>query len=106
MQCLGAAFQRLPRVQLHVLDAILKHPRTLIYTTTAEESNEVYITKLALSVGHTIVQPKLESELSIQGRHPTLLFIDLQKNYDAMIFLPWQRHDSSRSGFKAYQRDG
>ncbi|GLB41896.1 putative protein with domain found in Dishevelled, Egl-10, and Pleckstrin (DEP) [Lyophyllum shimeji] len=85
IQSLGAALQRLPRVHLYVLDAIVKHLKTLIDTTTVDESNEVYITKLALSVGRTIVRPKIESELSIQDRHPTLLFIDLLKNYDAIL---------------------
>jgi hypothetical protein len=63
---------------------------SLIETTTVEESNEVSITKLALSVGRSkyfiyigvpsilnnfrfaaFIRPKVESELSIQDRHPT-----------------------------------
>ncbi|KAK6992218.1 hypothetical protein R3P38DRAFT_3408860 [Favolaschia claudopus] len=82
---LGTALQRLPRVHLCVLDAIVSHVRNLIDTTTVEETEEVYITKLALSVGRSIIRPKFESELSIQDRHPTLLFIDLVKNYSAII---------------------
>jgi hypothetical protein len=61
----------------------------LIATTKTDET-EVYITKLALSVGRSksfhvhcrastlnglifvvIIRPKVESELSIQDRHPT-----------------------------------
>ncbi|KAJ7245122.1 hypothetical protein B0H12DRAFT_1325359 [Mycena haematopus] len=82
---LGTALQKLPRVHLCVLDALVSHLRNLIDTTTVEESQEVYITKLALSVGRSIIRPKVESELSIQDRHPTLLFIDLVKNYAAII---------------------
>ncbi|KAJ6518693.1 hypothetical protein C8R45DRAFT_807571 [Mycena sanguinolenta] len=82
---LGTALQRLPRVHLSVLDALVSHLRNLIDTTTVEETEEVYITKLALSVGRSIIRPKFESELSIQDRHPTLLFIDLVKNYTAII---------------------
>ncbi|KAF8216353.1 hypothetical protein K438DRAFT_1797082 [Mycena galopus ATCC 62051] len=82
---LGTALQRLPRIHLIVLDAIVSHLRNLIDTTTVEETEEVYITKLALSVGRSIIRPKFESELSIQDRHPTLLFIDLVKNYIAII---------------------
>ncbi|KAJ7504519.1 hypothetical protein B0H11DRAFT_521310 [Mycena galericulata] len=82
---LGTALQRLPRVHLYVLDAVVSHLRKLIDTTTVEETVEVYTTKLALSVGRTIIRPKFESELSIQDRHPTLLFIDLVKNYEAII---------------------
>ncbi|KAF8892093.1 hypothetical protein BD779DRAFT_1670440 [Infundibulicybe gibba] len=82
---LGTALQKLPRVHLYVLDTLIKHLKSLIENTTAEEANEVYVTKLALSVGRTIIRPKVESELSIQDRHPTLLFIDLVNNYDAII---------------------
>ncbi|KAJ7449578.1 hypothetical protein FB451DRAFT_1102501 [Mycena latifolia] len=82
---LSTALLRLPRVHLYVLDAVVSHVRNLIDTTTVEETEEVYITKLALSVGRTIIRPKFESELSIQDRHPTLLFIDLVKSYTAII---------------------
>ncbi|KAJ6621349.1 hypothetical protein B0H10DRAFT_2432380 [Mycena sp. CBHHK59/15] len=82
---LGTALQRLPRVHLYVLDALVSHLRTLIETTTVEETEEMYITKLALSVGRTILRPKFETEMSIQDRHPTLLFMDLVKNYAAII---------------------
>ncbi|KAJ7890684.1 hypothetical protein B0H14DRAFT_3081767 [Mycena olivaceomarginata] len=67
---LGTALQRLPKVHLYVLDAIVSHLR---------QTEEVYVTKLALSVGRTIIRPKFESELSIQDRHPTC------KNYAAII---------------------
>ncbi|KAJ6581367.1 hypothetical protein B0H19DRAFT_1060957 [Mycena capillaripes] len=63
---LGTALQRLPRVHLCVLDVVVSHLRNLIDTTTVEETEEVYITKLALSVGR-------------------MLFMDLVKNYAAII---------------------
>lgn len=85
LQDLQVALQRLPKVHLYVLDAIVSHLRTLIESTTVEEADDVYITKLALSVGRTIIKPKVETELSIQDRHPTLLFIDLLKNYDDIL---------------------
>ncbi|KAF8159691.1 hypothetical protein B0H34DRAFT_796910 [Crassisporium funariophilum] len=85
LQLVGSALQRLPRVHLYVLDAIVKHLKTLVETTKVDEADEVYFTKLALSMGRTIVRPKFESELSIQDRHPTLLFLDLLKNYDALL---------------------
>jgi hypothetical protein len=40
-------------------------------TTKVEEADEVYITKLALSLGRAILHPKAETELSVQDRHPT-----------------------------------
>ncbi|KAF9245227.1 hypothetical protein BU15DRAFT_41061 [Melanogaster broomeanus] len=85
LQDLQAALQRLPKVHLYVLDAIVTHLRTLIQSTSVEESDDVYVAKLALSIGRTIIRPKIESELSIQDRHPTLLFLDLLKNYDNIL---------------------
>ncbi|KAG6879245.1 hypothetical protein C0992_004238 [Termitomyces sp. T32_za158] len=99
---LCAALQRLPRVHLYVLDLMVKHLKTLIDNTTVEEDNEVYITKLALSVGRAVVRPKIETEISIQDRHPTrellplcfwihvltckqVLFIDLVQHYEAIL---------------------
>ncbi|KAG6821453.1 hypothetical protein H0H93_010177 [Arthromyces matolae] len=91
IQALSSTLQRLPRIHLHVLDLLVKHLKTLIESTTVEEADEVYITKLALSVGRTVVRPKVETEISIQDRHPTLLFIDLVKNYDAILPLTIER---------------
>ncbi|KAJ7281780.1 hypothetical protein C8J57DRAFT_82609 [Mycena rebaudengoi] len=82
---LSVALQRLPRVHLYVLDVIVSHLRNLIDNTKVEETEEVYLSKLALSVGRTIIRPKFETVLSLQDRHPTLLFIDLVKNYAAII---------------------
>ncbi|KAF9072244.1 hypothetical protein BDP27DRAFT_1320622 [Rhodocollybia butyracea] len=82
---LNTMLQRLPRVHLYVLDVIVSHLRKLIETTKVDEPDEVFITKLALSIGRTIVRPKFETEMTIQDRHPTLLFIDLVKDYDAII---------------------
>ncbi|KAG9223920.1 hypothetical protein CCMSSC00406_0004464 [Pleurotus cornucopiae] len=85
IQDISAALQKLPRVHLYVLDAVVSHLKELVASTKVEEADEVYITKLALSVGRTIVRPKVETELSIQDRHPTLMFIDLLKHYDAIL---------------------
>lgn len=85
LQDLQVALQRLPKVHLYVLDAIVSHLRNLIESTSVEEPDDIYFTKLALSIGRTIIKPKVETELSIQDRHPTLLFIDLLKNYDDIL---------------------
>ncbi|CAL1714693.1 unnamed protein product [Somion occarium] len=86
IQDLQAALQRLPRIHLFVLDAVVKHLKQLIDSTAeGDEPNDVYIAKLALSLGRSIVRPKVENEFSIQDRHPTLLFIDLLKKYDQIL---------------------
>lgn len=85
VQDIQAALVRLPRVHLYVLDTLIGHLKGLIEGTKVEESDEVYVTKMALSVGRTIIRPKVETELSIQDRHATLLFIDLLTKYDAIL---------------------
>ncbi|CCM00260.1 uncharacterized protein FIBRA_02290 [Fibroporia radiculosa] len=88
IQDVQAALQKLPRVHLLVLDAIVKHLKRMIASTAgaeSEETSEVYITKLALSMGRIILRPKQENEFSIQDRHPTLLFIDLLNNYESIL---------------------
>ncbi len=47
----AGALLKLPRVHLLVLDAIVKHLKTLADGTKTEESDEVFFTKLALSMG-------------------------------------------------------
>lgn len=53
LQDLQTALQRLPKVHLYVLDALVMHLRTLIVSTTVEEPADVYMTKLALSIGRS-----------------------------------------------------
>ncbi|THH01772.1 hypothetical protein EW145_g6857, partial [Phellinidium pouzarii] len=98
LQDLQVALQRLPRIHLLVLEAIFSHLKNLIETTTVEEEDEVYMTKLALSMGRNILRPKVENELSIQDRHPTLLFIDLLKHFSEIIppTIARKKRDSDR----------
>ena len=75
---------------------------SLISNTKTQESNEVYVSKLALAIGRGILRPKFENEKSIQDRHPTskshivwvrqlahsltpVLFVDLIQNYDRLL---------------------
>ncbi|KZS94423.1 hypothetical protein SISNIDRAFT_42434 [Sistotremastrum niveocremeum HHB9708] len=85
IEALQHALVKLPKVHLNVLDALLLHWKELIDTTQTEESKEVFTTKLALSVARTILRPKLETEITIQDRHPTLFFIDLIKYYTELM---------------------
>ncbi|KAG6869236.1 hypothetical protein C0993_009100 [Termitomyces sp. T159_Od127] len=100
VQSLSSALQRLPRVHLYVLDLVVKHLKTLIESTTVEEDNEIFITKLALSLGRAVVRPKVETEISIQDRHPTLLFIDLIQHYEAILppTISRKKKESERRG--------
>ncbi|CAE7217298.1 unnamed protein product, partial [Rhizoctonia solani] len=77
---------KLPKVNLLVLDAIIKHLKELVEETLgADEPRDVYIAKLGLSIGRIFMRPKVENELSIQDRHPKLLVIDLIERYDEIL---------------------
>ncbi|GFZ50185.1 hypothetical protein JCM24511_07940 [Saitozyma sp. JCM 24511] len=76
---------RLPGAQLYTLDAVVKHLKELIDSTKTEESNEVYITKLALSVGRCILRPQYETEMTIQDRTPSLFLADLINVYPTVF---------------------
>ncbi|WVF68680.1 hypothetical protein IAT40_003452 [Kwoniella sp. CBS 6097] len=76
---------RLPGSQLYVLDAVIKHFRELIDSTKTPESNSVYVTKLALSVGRTILRPQYETDLTIGDRTPSLFLADLINHYTALF---------------------
>jgi len=58
----------------------------------------MYMTKLALSVGRTILRPKVETEIAIQDRSPTLFFLDLLKHYDETLppTIAKKKRDSER----------
>ncbi|KAF8347678.1 hypothetical protein F5887DRAFT_953662 [Amanita rubescens] len=99
IQNVCAALQKLPRVHLYVMDALIKHLNELVDSTAIpEETDEVYITKLALSLGRAVIRPKQETELSIQDRHPALLFIDLMSNYEEILppTIAKKKHESER----------
>ncbi|KAF8311350.1 hypothetical protein DL93DRAFT_2149666 [Clavulina sp. PMI_390] len=83
---LKTTLRRLPKVHLLVLDAIVKHLVDLIEATPeGTEPKEVYVTKLALSMGRSILRPQHETQVSIQERHPTTFFIDLINNYALVL---------------------
>jgi len=83
---LRSSLLKLPRVHLMVLDALISHLKQLVESTTVEEeTKELFINKLALSLGRTILRPKYETQLSIQDRHPTLLLMDLIQHYDEIL---------------------
>ncbi|KAF8273068.1 hypothetical protein EI94DRAFT_1795447 [Lactarius quietus] len=85
LEALKMALLRLPKIHLQVLDAVVLHLKTLIETTDVEETDEMYVTKLALSIGRTILRPKFETSVSVQDRHPTAFFVDLVKHYEDVL---------------------
>ncbi|ODN78380.1 hypothetical protein L202_04020 [Cryptococcus amylolentus CBS 6039] len=76
---------RLPASHVYALNAVIKHFRDLVDNTKSNEPNEVYVTKLALSVGRTILRPQHESHLTIGDRTPSLFLADLINHYPALF---------------------
>ena len=63
--------QTVRTLRLAVRRLLLISEYSLIGNTKTEESDEVYISKLALAIGRGILRPKFENEKSIQDRHAT-----------------------------------
>ncbi|KZT59900.1 hypothetical protein CALCODRAFT_466345 [Calocera cornea HHB12733] len=100
MDELKQVLSHLPKVYLQTFDALIRHFKSLIDNTKVEEADDVYKTKLALSIGRAIVRPKYENELSIQDRHPTLFFIDLLDHYEDVL-PPTLARKQRESGIRA-----
>ncbi|KAJ9123068.1 hypothetical protein QFC22_001257 [Naganishia vaughanmartiniae] len=78
---------RLSGVQILILDTLFAHLQALVQKTRTEEADEVFITKLALSLGRAILRPATESAVTLQDRTPSRLFTDLY-TYRHEIFAP------------------
>ncbi|WVQ75205.1 hypothetical protein IAR50_004816 [Cryptococcus sp. DSM 104548] len=76
---------RLPGSHVYALNAVIKHFRDLVDNTSSNEPNEVYVTKLALSVGRTILRPQQETHLTIGDRTPSLFLADLINHYPTLF---------------------
>ncbi|RXK38051.1 hypothetical protein M231_04721 [Tremella mesenterica] len=82
---LTSVLSRLPSICLYVLEALVKHLHDLVHSTKTDETDEVYITKLALSVGRTILRPQYETEMTIQDRTSSLFLADLIAHYPDLL---------------------
>lgn len=65
--------------QIFVLDAIVGHLRRLIDSTTTQESDSVYITKLGLSLGRAIMRS--DNDVSLRDHTASRLLADLITHY-------------------------
>lgn len=88
---LTTVLSRLTGVQLFVLDAVISHFKSLL-----DSSDQIYTTKLALSIGRCILRPQIETKLSIGDRTASLFVADLITHYDA-IFSPLIEKKSKES---------
>ena len=76
---------RLPPVHLEVLRVLMQHFTKLIHQTKTDESDDVFLQKLALSLARCVLRPKVETPISLDDRFPSLLFVDLVKNFDVIF---------------------
>ncbi|WVN86968.1 uncharacterized protein L203_102143 [Cryptococcus depauperatus CBS 7841] len=81
----GSVLGRLSGIQVFVLNAFIKHLRNMIDETKSAEADEVYITKLALSVGRTILRPQFETDLTIGDRTPSLFLSTIITHYSTLL---------------------
>lgn len=98
IQGLLSLLERVPKVHLVVLDALLSHLKDLI-SATEEATNPVdgeadgkpvesdleYIAKLAASLGPCILRPAVENSKTLNDRFPAQLFADLLKEYTSLL---------------------
>ena len=77
--------ERLPKIHLVVLDALLSHLTDLISSTKTIESDSVYIGKLAATLGPCLLRPSIDSAKTLNDRFPAQLFVDLLKNYPSLL---------------------
>lgn len=86
---------RVPKIHLLVLDALLLHLRDLIESTEEAassepgesdvKSNAEYIAKLGASLGPCILRPAVENSKTLNDRFPAQLFVDLVKDYARLL---------------------
>lgn len=90
--------ERVPKVHLLVLDALLSHLNDLIASTEdatkpsvgadtskTVESDAEYISKLGATLGPCILRPAIESSKTLNDRFPAQLFVDLLKDYSSLL---------------------
>lgn len=82
---LSVILSKLPKIHLVCLDALIGHLSRLIKATPIEESDSVYLNKVALSLGRIIIRPSTETVGTLRSRAPILLAHDLIKYYDELF---------------------
>jgi len=82
---LGVILSKLPKIHLVCLDAIVGHLARLVKTTPTNESESVYLNKIALSLGRVLIRPPMETSSTLRSRAPILLAHDLIKFYDDLL---------------------
>ncbi|KAI9620090.1 hypothetical protein KEM48_008365 [Puccinia striiformis f. sp. tritici PST-130] len=59
--------------------------KNLFANTEAQEDDELYLTKLGLSIARTLLRPKVENGVTLSDRFQPMFIVDLIKNYDRIL---------------------
>lgn len=108
VEVLGSVLSRLPRPHLLVIDAVVSHLVKLVKsTTTPEETDEVYLTKLGISVARGtfflyfangqsksmlmgcflvgLLRPKIETAVTLSDKFQPIFLVDLLTHYEKIL---------------------
>ncbi|WFD19046.1 Rho-GTPase-activating protein 8 [Malassezia caprae] len=82
---LALVLERLPKLHLACLEAFVAHLYKLIKDTPTSESDDVYTTKLGLSLGRYILRPSGSLPSTLYAEYPALLLKDLVTHYEQLL---------------------
>lgn len=83
---LAVVLGKLSSPHLVVLDSVISHLKHLVSSTSdAGESDEVYVNKLALSLGRFMLRPPNVTHSSMSSPIPVLLLMDLVTYYEELV---------------------
>ncbi|CAD6979121.1 unnamed protein product [Tilletia controversa] len=85
IQDLTALLSKVPKIHLACLDAVVGHLHRMVKDTTTNEPELIYLNKLGLSLGRAVLRPKVETAVTLNAKHPTLLTMDLIQNYESIF---------------------
>ncbi|KAI9611637.1 hypothetical protein H4Q26_008592 [Puccinia striiformis f. sp. tritici PST-130] len=85
VEVLANLLSKLPKPHLMVIDTIISHIKNLFANTEAQEDDDLYLTKLGLSIARTLLRPKVENGVTLSDRFQPMFIVDLIKNYDRIL---------------------
>lgn len=82
---LALVLERLPKLHLACLEAFVAHLYKLMKDTPTSESDDVYTTKLGLSLGRYILRPSGSLPSTLYAEYPAVLLKDLVTHYEQLL---------------------
>lgn len=85
MADLLALLDRMPKIHLVILDAVVRHLKNLIDSTKSLDDGAEYLSKLGATLGPCIVRPAYDSHKTLNDRFPMQFFSDIVRHYDHLL---------------------